>query len=112
MIRRMLSMRGSQIGRKIVQSTMVTLPKDSRPRTARLAGWCTSSLKTGKPSELFGQAMVRPSGVEPPLLSEHGPEPCASANSATGAPWIQPGFVRRLGRREIGRPVGVVNDHG
>src|SRR4051794_32546928 len=29
--------------------------------------------------------MVRPSGVEPPLLSEHGPEPCASANSATGA---------------------------
>src|SRR3954469_5100082 len=28
--------------------------------------------------------MVRPSGVEPPLLSEHGPEPCASANSATG----------------------------
>src|SRR5947208_6206661 len=29
--------------------------------------------------------LVRPSGVEPPLLSEHGPEPCASANSATGA---------------------------
>src|SRR6267154_4308786 len=36
--------------------------------------------------------MVRPSGVEPPLLSEHGPEPCASANSATGAPWNLPGF--------------------
>src|SRR5208282_5798725 len=30
-------------------------------------------------------SLVRPSGVEPPLLSEHGPEPCASANSATGA---------------------------
>src|SRR5260370_28040238 len=56
--------------------------------------------------------MVRPSGVEPPLLSEHGPEPCASANSATGAPWIQPEFTGRLGRREISRPSGVVNDYG
>src|SRR6266404_4079895 len=66
----------------------------------------------GKPSELFGEAMVRPSGVEPPLLSEHGPEPCASANSATGAPWIAPGFPRRLGRPEISRPSGVVNGYG
>jgi hypothetical protein len=43
---------------------------------------------------------VRPSGVEPPLLSEHGPEPCASANSATGA--------FRAGR-EISRASGDVN---
>jgi hypothetical protein len=46
--------------------------------------------------------MVRPSGVEPPLLSEHGPEPCASANSATGA--------QSIGRPEIERAGGIVKN--
>ncbi len=46
--------------------------------------------------------MVRPSGVEPPLLSEHGPEPCASANSATGA--------QSIGGPEISRASGVVKN--
>src|SRR5579862_3820208 len=49
-----------------------------------------SSLDAGERSRLI-PGMVRPSGVEPPLLSEHGPEPCASANSATGAPWSRVG---------------------
>src|SRR5712664_3689738 len=44
------------------------------PETVRVYGF----------QRLMGR-LVRPSGVEPPLLSEHGPEPCASANSATGA---------------------------
>ena len=48
--------------------------------------------------------MVRPSGVEPPLLSEHGPEPCASANSATGA--------RRFGAPEISLNSCRVNPPG
>src|SRR5204862_798257 len=58
-------------------------------------------LDDGSPDQ---RRMVRPSGVEPPLLSEHGPEPCASANSATGA--------HRLAGREISRPRRDVNRRG
>src|SRR5690349_9528151 len=55
------------------------------------------------------EAMVRPSGVEPPLLSEHGPEPCASANSATGAFRA----AREIGPRpgDVNRPRGSRQGH-
>src|ERR1700739_1474745 len=67
---------------------------DSRPVTdafwqvavIKFVGHFTLTMGRGKRiGAIHPPSLVRPSGVEPPLLSEHGPEPCASANSATGA---------------------------
>jgi hypothetical protein len=36
-------------------------------------------------SRIYRKGMVPRRGLEPPLLAEHGPEPCASTNSAIWA---------------------------
>ena len=65
----------------------------SRTRISSLEGWCTAVMPyPQKISEIFewltpwfAKKMVPSVGVEPTFLAEHGPEPCASANSATTA---------------------------
>ena len=54
--------------------------KGGRTPLTSLEGWCTADM----PYPLIF-IMVPTVGVEPTILAEHGPEPCASANSATSA---------------------------
>ena len=51
--------------------------KGGRTPITSLEGWCTAVMPYPQ--------MVPTKGVEPLSLAAHGPEPCASANSATSA---------------------------
>ena len=62
--------------------------KGGRTPITSLEGWCTAVMPYprffGNSEFEFGK-MVPTVGVEPTFREEHGPEPCASANSATSA---------------------------
>ena len=51
--------------------------RGSRTPMTSLEGWCTAVMPYPQ--------MIPTKGVEPLSLAAHGPEPCASANSATSA---------------------------
>ena len=51
--------------------------KGGRTPLTSLEGWCTADMPYPH--------LVPTVGVEPTSLAAHGPEPCASANSATSA---------------------------
>ena len=63
--------------------------KGGRTPLTSLEGWCTADMPyphyRSKSSCTTSVKMVPTKGVEPLSLAAHGPEPCASANSATSA---------------------------
>ena len=63
--------------------------KGGRTPLTSLEGWCTADMPYphyhSKSSCTTSVKMVPTKGVEPLSLAAHGPEPCASANSATSA---------------------------
>ena len=66
----------------------INYPLDRQTRTASVAAYPEFSLLgafAGYPRTLADSILVPRKGLEPSRLAAHGPEPCASTNSATWA---------------------------